>query len=98
MGALTPSFLFDLESNMRTIVSQDYDRLLDNQWWPLIAKEISSSGKKEQVSWLLDTAQIRRTGHGGHVQFDDMVALTTSVENLNASGGLRLTKEQLDDL
>ena len=98
MGALTPSFLFDLESNMRTVVSQDYDRLLSNLWWTRIAKTVSSSAKKEQISWLLDTAQIRPTGHGGHVQFDDMVAITTSVENVNASAGLRITKEQLDDL
>jgi phage major head subunit gpT-like protein len=98
MGALTPSFLFDLESNMRTIVSQDYDRLLSNLWYTTVAKEIGSAAKKEQISWLLDTAQIRPTGHGGHIQFDDMVAMTTSVENLNASGGLRVTKEKLDDL
>lgn len=98
MGALTPSFLFDLESNMRTIVSQDYDRLLSNLWWTRIAKTMPSAAKKEHVNWLLDTAMIRETGHGGHVQFDDMVALHTEVENLNASAGLRVTKEQLDDL
>lgn len=98
MGALTPSFLFDLESNMRTIVSQDYDRLLSNLWWKRIARTMPSSAKKEHVNWLLDTATIRPTGHGGHVQFDDMVALHTEVENLNAAAGLRITKEQLDDL
>ena len=98
MGALTPSFLFDLESNMRTIVNQDYNRLLSNLWWTAIAKEVPSKSKKEHFAWLLDTAQIRRSGHGGNVQFDDLVAIETNVEALNASAGLRITKEKLDDL
>lgn len=98
MGALTPSFLFDLESNIRTIVNQDYNRLLSNLWWTKIAKEVPSKSKKEHFAWLLDTAQIRRSGHGGNVQFDDLAAIETSVEALNASAGLRITKEKLDDL
>lgn len=98
MPALTPSFLFDLESNMRTITARDYDRILKKLWWQKVAKEIPSGAKKERISWLLDTAQIRPTGHGGNVQFDDIVGLTTEVENLNAAGGLQVKKEQFEDL
>jgi len=98
MASITPSFLFDLESNMRLITSRDYDRLLSNLWYTRITKTIPSGAKKEQISWLLDTAQIRPTGHGGNVRFDDIVGLTTSVENLNAAAGLKVKKEQFTDL
>jgi hypothetical protein len=83
---------------MRLITSRDYDRLLSNLWYTRITKTIPSGAKKEQISWLLDTAQIRPTGHGGNVRFDDIVGLTTSVENLNAAAGLKVKKEQFQDL
>jgi len=98
MAAITPEFLFDLESNMRLITSREFQRLNSNVWWPKIAKEIPSSSKKERINWLLDSAKIQRTGKGGNVEFDDIVSNTLEVENLNAAAGLEMHKEQLDDL
>ncbi len=98
MPAITPSFMFDLESNMRIITAQDYQRLVQNLWWMKIAKTMPSGAKRERVSWLLDSARIQRTGHGGNIEFEDVVALTTEVENLNAAGGLLVKKEQFEDL
>lgn len=98
MPAITPSFLYDLESNMRVITAQDYQRLVQNLWWTKIAKTMPSGAKTERVSWLLDSARIQRTGHGGNVEFEDVVAITTEVENLNAAAGLNVKKEQFEDL
>lgn len=99
MAALTPSFLFDLESNMRLIGANEYERLLKSIWWNIVAKRLPSGAKKERINWLLDTAKIERTiSGGGKVSFEDIVAQTTEFENLNASGGLELKKEQLEDL
>jgi len=98
MPAVTPSFLYDLESNMRVITAQDYQRLTQNLWWTKLAKTMPSGAKKERVSWLLDSARIQRTGHGGNLEFEDVVALTTEVENLNAAAGLNVKKEQFEDL
>ena len=98
MPTITPQFLYDLESNMRTITSNEYGRLTSNLWWNKIAKTVPSMALKERLSWLLDTARIQRTGHGGNIEFEDIVALTTEVENLNAAAGLKIKKEKFEDV
>lgn len=98
MGQLTPSFLFDLESNMRTVSANEYQRLTANTWWDKVAKRMSSGAKKERISWLLDTAKIVRPNATGQQVFDDMVMRTTEFENESAVAGLILKKEQIEDL
>jgi len=101
MGQITPSFLFDLESNIRVISEREYERLLSNLWWQRVARVMPSGAKKERVNWLLDTARIERplASHGGgQAIFEDIVMQTTEYENENAVGGLELKKEQLEDL
>ncbi|AKF06073.1 Mu-like prophage major head subunit gpT family protein [Sandaracinus amylolyticus] len=98
MSALTPAFLFDLESNMRTITTNEFARLTRNLWWNKIAKRIDSKSKKERIAWLLETAKIERTiKGGGQMVFEDIVGTTTEFENENAVAGLKLKKEQLED-
>lgn len=98
MPALTPRFLFDLESNMRLISERDYDRLLSQLWWQLVAKTMPSGAKAERINWLLDTAKIERTlAGGGEVTFEDIVSRTTEYVNENAAAGLELKKETLED-
>lgn len=99
MATLTPSFLWDLESNMRVITSREYERLTSKLWWQRVAKTGPTSGsKRERVSWLLDTARIQKTGRGGNIEFEDVVSSTTEVEHENAAAGLKVKKEQFEDL
>lgn len=99
MPAITPSFLYDLESNMRLITAREYDRLSSQLWWPSIMKQMPKSGaKRERVTWLLDSARIQKTHKGGNIEFEDLVAQTTEVEFENAAAGLKVKKEQLEDL
>lgn len=98
MPALTPSWMMDLETNMRVITAQEYQRLNSNVWWNRIAKRIESTSRKERLLWLLDTARIQVTGrNGGNLEFEDIVATTTEIESENAAAGLKLKKEQLED-
>lgn len=99
MPALTPSFLWDLESNMRTITSREYDRLNRNTWWRDVMKVGPKSGsKRERVTWLLDTARIKDTDKGGRIIFEDIVSQTTEVEFTNAAAGLKIKKENFEDI
>jgi hypothetical protein len=99
MSAITPAFLYDLETNMKLVSAQEYQRLNDNLWWTQIAKTVTSGSKKERVSWLLDTARIQSTGKGGgNLEFEDVVSQTTEYEHENAAAGLKIKKEQLEDL
>ena len=95
--ALTPSFLFDFESNMQAITENEYRRLASNLWWSKIAKVKPSSSKKEVIAWLLSTAMIKPTGKGGNISFDDIVGQEFEYVNLNAGDGLRIKKEELED-
>lgn len=96
---ITPSFLFDLESNMRLITSRAFDNLNKATWWNKVAKRMPSGSKKERLSWLLDSARIVKTiKGGGQITFEDIVAITTEFESENAAAGLKLKKEQLEDL
>lgn len=96
---ITPQFLFDLESNMRVISSRAYDRLLNKTWWHNVMKTgPKSNSKRERVIWLLDTAKIKDTDKGGHIPFDEIVSQTTEVEFSNAAAGLKIKKEDLDDV
>lgn len=96
---ITPQFLFDLESNMRLVTANEYQRLVSNLWWDKIGKRTTSQAKSERVSWLLDTAKIVRTiAGGGQSVFETLVSLTQEFENLSAAGGLEVKKEQLEDL
>jgi phage major head subunit gpT-like protein len=99
MPALTPEFLFDFESNMQVITENEYARFASNLWWSKFMKTRPSSSKKEIVTWLLSTAKIEDLEKsGGKMVFEDLVSKYTTYENKNAGGGLRLKKQQLEDL
>lgn len=98
MGALTPSFLFDLESNMRKIVEDEYSRLASDLWWSKVAKVRPSGTKREILTWLLSTAQIEDQGLGGNIAFEDMVALYTEFTNKDSGNALKLRRQQFEDL
>ncbi len=98
MGALTPTLLLGLEDRMNIEIEREYARLTTNLWWQDVAKTRPSTGKKEVITWLLSTAQIRDLGSSaGNLSFDDLVATYTEVENKFAGAGLRLSKAQLED-
>lgn len=97
MPALTPSFLFDMESNMQLISAREYERLVKELWWRKIARERPSQSKKERIVWLLDSAKISRVD-AGSVEFEDIVSETTEYENENAAGGLKMERNQIEDL
>ncbi len=98
MGALTPQVFVGLEDRMTVAIEREYARLTQNLWYQDVAKVRPSTGRKEIITWLLSTAQIRDLGKsGGNLSFDDLVATYTEVENKFAGTGLRLTKAQLED-
>src|SRR5262245_13671404 len=98
MPALTPEFLFDFESNMQALTENEYSRMTQNLWWNKITKVRPSSSKRERLAWLLSTAKIESNGKGGNMSFEDMVSVTTEYEMLNADAGLKMPRNQLEDL
>jgi hypothetical protein len=97
MPALTPSYLMDIESRMQVITEREYARLNSNLWWQNVTKQRGSTGRRDVLTWLLSTAQIKDQGKGGNIAFDDLVATYTEIESKFAGAGLKLTKAQLED-
>src|SRR5579884_884708 len=99
MPALVPSFLFDFESEMQVITEAEFARmtLSTNMWWQKVTRKRSTGKKREILSWLLSTAQIRSTGKGGNLHFADMAAKYQEYDILNAGEGLKLTRDQVED-
>jgi hypothetical protein len=101
MPAVTPSFVFDLESNLRIIQVNEFVRLSasENQWWGSCTKTMTSGARREVINWILETALIESQGkQGGNIAFDDMVVLETEYEVSTAGKGLKLKKQQFEDL
>ncbi len=99
MALVIPSFVHDIESNMRAITEHHYDRLNKETWWRLVAKEMPLSAKKEMLVWLLDTAGIDYVNRlGGEVEFSGMMAQTHSVSYKAATAGLKLNRYQMSDV
>ena len=69
-----------------------------NLWWPLVAKERTSTGRKEFLMWVIASAMIRDLGKSaGNLSYSDLAATYTEIENKFAGEGFRLTKAELED-
>lgn len=97
MGAITPTFMHYLESRMQTITENQYQELVSDPWWRRVAKEKDSVTATERLIWLLETAMIKNL-EPGSMQFEDMIATYTEYENEFAGAGLKLKKEQMEDV
>jgi phage major head subunit gpT-like protein len=99
MPALTPTFLFDFESEMQRITENEFVRLQasENLWWREVTKVRTTGKKREIIAWLLSTAQIRDQGLGGNINFDDMAATFQEYDIRNSGEGLVLKRDQVED-
>ena len=97
MPALTPTFLMDLESQMQVVSEQEYSRLTSNLWWQTITRTRTTGARRDVVTWLLSTAQIKDEGKGGNIAFDDLVATYTEIEQRWSGAGLKLRRDTFED-
>lgn len=99
MGALTREFLVDFETNLRFIVENSYAGLASNLWWSRYMKRRPTGSRREIVSWLLSTAQIREINKaGGEMIFEDLVTAYAEYEMKAAAAGLKMERFKLEDL
>lgn len=99
MPAVTPEFVYNLESRLRIITEAEYLRMTsaDVIWWDKITKVIPSGSGREIFTWVLNTAQLEKQGKGGRIAFEDMLMQQTEYTVEQAGKGLRLAKNQFED-
>lgn len=98
--AITPEFLTNLETGMRILGNQEYQRLVPtvNEVWDF-ARRLPTQAAKERLIWMLDTAGIQYTDklHGG-VRFEELLSTYTEYEPKGASAGFEVEQVKLEDL
>lgn len=97
---LTPSFTWDLESNMRLIAENAYNEILAKNWWANVGKETTLRSKRERFTWFLDAAGIDYTGDrfGSSVEFEELATASTEIAYQAATKGFRINRNQFEDL
>lgn len=101
MPLVTVDFVMDVESNMQAIQENEYARFQDpaNTWWDLVARVRPSMSKRELLTWLLSTAQLHDQGEkGGRFRFQDPIMLETEFTNRTAGAGLKISRQQFEDI
>lgn len=88
----------DLESRMRQVTEAEYLRLTSNLYWQQFTKTFTSGGRREIVTWALNTAQLEDQGQGGNFSFEDMTILETEYTAKTAGKALKLRRQQFEDL
>jgi hypothetical protein len=98
---ITPTFVTDLETGMRIIQDQEYNRLtpLVNEIWGFVKRQPSSGGAKERLFWMLETAGIQYVDkYAGSVQFEELLTTYLEYEYKAATAGLEINRFKLEDI
>lgn len=102
MPDLTPTFVMQYEREMRVITESEYKRRIarENFWAPKILRETNIERKTERITWWLDTATIQPLGPtgDGEMEFEGLVAQTVEYPTFKHGKGLRIQRDQLEDL
>lgn len=98
MPVISTPFVTDLETRMKIVTEREYLRLTSNLWWDKVTKTRKGESKREIIKWVLNTAQLEDQGDGGNIAFDDMTVLEAEFKPGTAGKGLKLRRQQFEDL
>lgn len=96
MSILLAAFVADLRTLVMATAATEYERLSQDTWWRILAKERPSESESERLIWLLDDARIRDEAPGS-ITFDDILALSQEIKHGYAGAGLKLPRAELVD-
>jgi hypothetical protein len=87
---------------MKVITESEYKRRIaaENFWAPKILRDTNIERKTERITWWLDTATIQPLGPtgDGEMEFESLVAQTVEYPTYKHGKGLRIQRDQLEDL
>lgn len=95
---ITPLFVYDFQRNLNLRFDQGVKRAIAKLWWKDLAITQPSGNLLELYEWMLETAQIRDTNtKGDQIDFEDLVAVSHSIQNKNAGTALELDRNEFED-
>lgn len=101
VGALTPSFLFEVERRLRNIEEFEFARMLSSRviWWNKVGRVSNIAGKSERVTWFLSSANIRQVTpadgsfiDAGDITFEQLVTQTAEYFPALHTDGFKISK------
>jgi hypothetical protein len=104
VGALTPSFLFEIERRLRNIEEFEFARMLTSRviWWNKVVRVSDISGKSERVTWFLSSANIRQVTpadgsfiNAGDITFEQLVTQTAEYFPALHTDGFEIAKREV---
>lgn len=104
VGALTPSFLFEIERRLRNIEEFEFARMLASRviWWNKVTKVSDIAGKSERVTWFLSSANIRQVTpadgsfiSAGDITFEQLVTQTAEYFPALHTDGFKIAKREV---
>jgi len=104
VGALTPSFLFEIERRLRNIEEFEFARMLTSRviWWNKVTKVSNIAGKSERVTWFLSSANIRQVTpadgsfiNAGDITFEQLVTQTAEYFPALHTDGFQIAKREV---
>ncbi len=99
MGLFSPTFVYNLQSELRVLQETPYAEFQNsgNMWWPAVAKYHSTGAGKLILPWLLSTASLELTGQSSDVTFSDLTILESEYIPGYISKGLELRRALFED-
>lgn len=95
-----PSVVFDIETNMRALVDDEFARLQDprNTWWDLAATRLTTGTKKQILTWFVSSAKLYDQGKGGNFDFAEPQMITKEITPGTAGAALKIRRTDLEDI
>ncbi len=94
---VTSSWIQDFESNVSTHIVGAYENAARELFWDAFMVKKQSSGKREIIVWLLETAQLYDRGNGGNTRIDEIASHYFEIINKRFGASLNLTDEEIQD-
>lgn len=91
-----PDMVLKTQDEIVKIAQNEYEAGEAEAWGDLVVAERTGKGRKELLTWYLQTARIEKIIPGEQI-FDELMSVAFEVVHEKYGAGLRLTEEQFED-
>lgn len=99
-GFYSPSFIYNLESQLTLIKESSYSAFLksENCWYPSVTKMIPTKSGKHIVTWLLETAYLEALGLSTDLPRRELAIVETEFVPQNVGTSIEVGLNRFEDL
>ena len=96
--AITPTYIQNFETQIRSTTANAWARTIKNLWYPRLMNVTTTGGAREYIEWMLESARIHPTGpRGASMTYDPLVAISQTLRSDHFGNGLELFRSDIED-